>query len=103
MIHLLKKSILFRDEKPNSSKIQRSPSDSCTESCSSDNASSNASLNADSEVFSMQHEELQELLEELQTPVKGAISENDRLERYFCLDTVFHLSNRVLFDFERLI
>ena len=48
----------------------------------------------------MQDEELLEILEKLQKPIKGTIGENDRLEGYFCSDTVFNLSDRVLADSE---
>ena len=84
-----------------SSKIQNSPPDLCTDSSSSGNTSSNVSLNVESEkVFSTQDEEFLEILEELQKPTKGTIDENDRLEGYFCSDTVFNLSNKILSDSE---
>ena len=93
-------SILLRDENLKSSKIQNSPPDICTDSSSSGNASSNVSLKVESETFSTQDEDLLDILVELQKPIKGAIGENDRLEGYFCSDTVFNLSNRVLSDSE---
>ena len=87
-----------------SSKIQNSPPDICTDSSSSGNASSNVSLNVESEkVFSTQDEELLEILEELQKPTKGTIGESDRPEGYFCSDTVFNLSNRILSNSENKI
>ena len=93
-------SILLRGKNLKSSKIQCSPPDICTDSSSSGNASSNVSLKIESETFSMLDEELFEILEELQKPIKGTIGENDRLEGYFCSDTGFNLSDRVLSDSE---
>ena len=63
-------SILLRDENLKSSKIQSSPPDICTDSSSSGNASSNVSVKVESETFPMQDEELIEILEELQKPIK---------------------------------
>ena len=57
-------------------------------------------MKVESETFSTQDEDLLDILVELQKPIKGAIGENDRLEGYFCSDTVFSLSNRVLSDSE---
>ena len=94
----------MRDGNLKSSKIQNSPPDICTDSSSSGNASSNVSLNVESEkVFSTQDEELLEILEELQKPTKGTIGESDRPEGYFCSDTVFNLSNRILSNSENKI
>ena len=70
-------------------KIQNAPPYICTNSSSSGNASSNVSLNVQSEIFSMQDEEPLEILG-LQKASKGTIGENDRLEGYFCSDTVFN-------------
>ena len=81
----------------NSSKIQNYPPDICTDSSSSGNASSNVLLNVKSEIFSIQYE-LLEFVEELQKPIKESIGENDGLEDYFCSDTIFNLSNKVLSD-----
>ena len=39
-------------------------------------------------------------ISELQKPIKGTIGLSARLEGYFCSDTVFNLSNRVLSDSE---
>ena len=83
----------------NSFKIQNSPPHVCADSSSSGNASSNFSLNVKSEIFSTQDEEPLEILG-LQKPSKGTICENDRLEGYFCSDTVFNLGSRVLSDSE---
>ena len=97
-------SIFMRDENLKSSKIQNSPPDFCTDSSGSGNAYSNVSLNVKSKKnFSTQDEELLEILEELQKPTKGTIGENDRLEGYFCSDTVFNLSNRILSNSENKI
>ena len=63
-------SMLLRDENLKSSKIQSSPPDICTDSSSSGNASSNVSVKVESETFPMQDEELIEILEELQKPIK---------------------------------
>ena len=66
-----------------SSTIQNSPPDICTDSSSSGSTSLNVSLNVESEMFSMQDEELLEILEERQKPIKGIIGENGRLEDFF--------------------
>ena len=66
-----------------SSKIQNSPPDICTDSSSSGSTSLNVSLNVESEMFSMQDEELLEILEERQKSIKGIIGENGRLEDFF--------------------
>ena len=87
-----------------SSKIENSPPDFCTDSSSSGNAYWNVSLNVKSKKnFSAQDEELLEILEELQKPTKGTIGESDRPEGYFCSDTVFNLSNRILSNSENKI
>ena len=90
----------MRDENLNSSKTQTSTLDIYIDSSSSGGASPNVSLNVESEMFSTQIEQFLKILEELQKPIKGNIGENDRLEGYFCLETVFNLSSRVLSDFE---
>ena len=73
----------MRDKNLKSSKIQNSPPDICTDSSSSGSTSLNVSLNVESEMFSTQDEELLEILEELQKPIKGIIGENGRLEDIF--------------------
>ena len=50
--------------------------------------------------LSTQDEELVGILEELHKPNKGTIGENDNREGYFCSDTFFNLSNRILSDSE---
>ena len=66
----------MRDENLNSSKIQNSPPDICTDSSSLGNASSNISLNVESDTFT-QDDELLNILEEFQEPIKETIGEND--------------------------
>ena len=88
----------MRDENLNSSEIKNSPLNICIDSSNSGNDSLNVSLNVESEIFSTQYVELLQIFEELQKPTKGTIGENDRLEGYFCSETVLNLSNRDLSD-----
>ena len=53
-------------------------------------------------MLSSQHEEILSVLEELQriSPSKAFNNSNDRISGYFCSDTVFNLSKKVLTDIE---
>ena len=53
-------------------------------------------------ILSSQHKEILSVLEELQriSPSKAFNNSNDRISGYFCLDTVFNPSEKVLTDIE---
>ena len=90
------------DESKNTSKVEISPPKVFTNSASSSNASSFIVVEDNPNILSSQDEEILSILEELQkkSPSKDSNNSNDRISGYFCSDTVFNLSQKVLTDIE---
>ena len=86
--------------KNRSSKIDTSSPDLCTNSAhiSNDSGSSNGEKNEPS--FCTLDKEILSILEELEQVQSTSINKNDRISGYFCSDTVFNLSKKVLSDME---
>ena len=93
---------LLEDELNNTSKVEISPPKVCTNSASSSNASDSIDVEDSFTISSSQDVEILSILEELQrkSPSKAFNNSNDRISRYFCSDTVFNLSKKVLTDIE---
>ena len=93
---------LLEDESNNTSKIEISPPEVCTNSASSSNASYSIAVEDNPTILSSQDEEILSISEELQrkSPSKASNNSNDRISGYFCSDTVFNLSEKVLTDIE---
>ena len=89
-----------------SSTISSSPPVVCTNSSVTCNSSETACEHFESFLESTQEKELLEILEELQNQSQTTIeihhvsTSEERIKGYFCSDTVFNLSNRVLSDNE---
>ena len=93
---------LLEDDSENTSKVETCPPKVCNNSASSSNAS-NSKIDEDNPtILSSQDEEILSILEELQrkSPSKASNNSNDRISGYFCSDTVFNLSKKVLTDIE---
>ena len=93
---------LLEDELNNVTKVEISPPKLCTNSASSSNASDSIVVEDNPTILSSQDEEILPILEELQrkSPSKDFNNSNDRASGYFCSDTVFNLSKKVLPDSE---
>ena len=93
---------LLEDESNNTSKIEISPPKVCTNPASSSNASDFIAVVDNPTILSSQDEEILSILEELQrkSPSKASNNSNDCIPGYFCSDTVFNLSEKVLTDIE---
>ena len=94
---------LREDENKNFLKIETAPPKVCINSATSSNASDSIFVEDNPTVFSSQDEEILSILEELQRqpPAKALNSSgSDRISGYFCSDTVFNLSKKVLTDIE---
>ena len=89
---------LLEDELNNTSKVDISPPKVCTNSASSSNASDSLVVEDNPTILSSQNEEIFSILEELQRKSKAFNNSNDRISGYFCSDTVFNLSKKVLTD-----
>ena len=91
---------LPEDESKNTSKVEISPPKVCTNSASSSSASDSKVIEINPTISSSQDEEIISVLEELQRklPSKASNNDNDRIAGYFCSDTVFNLSEKVLTD-----
>ena len=83
-----------------SSKIDTSPPNLCTNSVhiSSDSGSPNGEKNEP--FFCTQDKEILFILDELEQVQSTSITGSDRISGYFCSDTVFNLSKKVLSDME---
>ena len=96
------KNILLQDEKPNSSRIQASPPVRVTNMSTSRNTSEISESMFNLNLLSSQDEDLENILEELQNKAEvlgdniTEFTTNNSLKGYFCSDTIFNLSHRVL-------
>ena len=93
---------LLEDELKNTSKVEISPPKVCTNSASSSNALDSIVVGDNPTILSSQDEVILSILEELQrmSLSKASNNSNDRISGYFCSDTVFSLSEKVLIDIE---
>ena len=93
---------LLEDELNNTSKVEVSPLKVSTNLASSLNASDSVAVEANHTILSSQNEEILSILEELQrkSPSQAFNNSNDHISGYFCSDTVFNLSKKVLTDIE---
>ena len=96
-------SDLLESNKRNSSTIETSPPRLCTNSAESPNSSNVFMEGCDSMTFSTQDKELVSILEDLQNidfTGHSNSTETSRLKGYFCSETVFNLSKKVLTEAE---
>ena len=96
-------SDLLESNKRNSSTIETSPPRLCTNSAESPNSSNVFMEGCDSMTFSTQDKELVSILEDLQNidfTGHNNSTETSRLKGYFCSETVFNLSKKVLTEAE---
>ena len=96
-------SDLLESNKSNSSMIETSPPRLCTNSAESPNSSNVLMEGCDSMTFSTQDRELVSILEDLQNidfTGHNNSTETSRLKGYFCSETVFNLSKKVLTEAE---
>ena len=86
---------LLEDDSKNTSKVE-------TNSASSSNASNSKIDENNPTILSSQDREILSILEELQTKSlsKASNKSNDRISGYFCSDTVFNLTEKILTDIE---
>ena len=92
---------LLACEKSNSFNSGTCPPDLCTNSAVFSNSSSSQISQNDASVFSSQDEELLSILQDLQQNSSSETNSNSkRIRGYFCSDTVFDLSSKVLMDIE---
>ena len=91
---------LPEDKSKNTSIVEISPPKVCTNSASSSSASDSVVIEINPTISSSQDEEIISILEELQrkSPSTASNNDNDRISEYFCSDTVFNLSEKVLTD-----
>ena len=93
---------LLEDELSNTSKVEISPPKVCAIWASSSNASDSIAVEDNPTILSSQDEEILHILEELQreSPSKdfNIDKSNNRISGYFCSDTVFNLSKKILSD-----
>ena len=93
---------LLEDELNNTSKVEISPPKVCTNSASSSNASDSIAVEDNPTILSSQDEEIFSILEELQRESSSKDfnidKSNNRISGYFCSDTVFNLSKKILSD-----
>ena len=98
------KNILFQDENLNSSRIQTFCPARVTNNSTSRNKSFISENMIDLDFLSSQDEDLVNILGELQNRMEVSrdniteITSSNRLKGYFCSDTIFNLSHRVLPD-----
>ena len=90
---------LVIDEKSNSSLIETSPPVMCTNSAHVTNHSCSFVEEKDT-LFSTQDKEILSILEELEETANVSAISRTRLSGYFCSDTVFNLSRRVVTELE---
>ena len=96
-------SDLLETNKSNSSMIETSPPLLCINSAESPNSSNVLMEGCDSMTFSPQDRELVSILEDLQNidiTAHNNSTETSRLKGYFCSETVFNLSKKVLTEAE---
>ena len=96
-------SDLLESNKSNSSMIETSPPRLCNNSAESSNSSDVLMEGCDSMTFSTQHRELVSILEDVQNidfTGHNNSTETSRLKDYFCSETVFNLSKKVLTEAE---
>ena len=88
---------LLACKKGNSSKSGTSPLDLCTNSAEISN-NSNLQINQnDVNVFSLHEEELLSILQDLQQNLSFEINSCSKcIDGYFCSDTIFYLSSKIL-------
>ena len=86
---------LVKDEKSNSSLIESSPPVMCTNSAHVANHPCSFVEKKDT-LFSTEEKEILSILEELEETANVSAINKTRLSGYFCSDTVFNLSRRVL-------
>ena len=95
---------LLENELSNTSKVEISSPKVCTNSAKSSNASDSIAAEDNPTILSSQDEEVLSILEELQrkSPSKDFNIDNssNRISGYFCSDTVFNLSKKILTDIE---
>ena len=92
---------LLACEKSNSSNSGTCPPDICTNSAEVSNSSNSQISQNNGNVFSSQDEELLSILQDLQQNSSSETnSSSKRIGGYFCSDTVFNLSSKVLTDTE---
>ena len=93
---------LLEDELSNTSKVEISPPKVCANWASSSNASDSIAVEDNPTILSSQDEEIFSILEELQRESSSKDfnidKSNNRISGYFCSDTVFNLSKKILSD-----
>ena len=104
------KKTLLSTEASKFSKVSNTPPDVCVDTSLSHNSSNFVSGTTESEpvMLSTQDMEVLEILEELKSNANGNFTccehkfntEDSRMKGYFCSDTVFNLSNKVLTEDE---
>ena len=90
---------LVEDEKSNSFKVEPSPPVLCTNPAHVTNHSCSSVEQKDT-LFSIQDMEILSILEELEETANVPAINKTRLSGYFCSDTVFNLSRRLLTEME---
>ena len=99
-------SDLLEEERRNSYKISTTPPERSADTSVSSNSSQSVCSEISKDMLNSQDQELLSILEELQTsdhnlpPERSVNISATRITGYFCSDTVFNLSNRVLTDIE---
>ena len=99
-------SNLLEEEQHNSYKISTTPPERSADTSVSSNSSQSVCPEIGKDMLDSQDQELLPILEELQIsdhnlPLESSVKINaTRITGYFCSDTVFNLSNRVLTDIE---
>ena len=83
-----------------SSKMDTSPPNLCTNSAHISNDSGSPNGEKNEPLFCTQDKEILSILEELEQVQSTSINKSDRISGYFCSDTVFNLSKKVLSDME---
>ena len=83
-----------------SSKMDTSPPNLCTNSAHISNDSGSPNGEKNEPLFCTQDKEILSILEELEQVQSTNITNSDRISGYFCSDTVFNLSKKVLSDME---
>ena len=80
--------------------MDTSPPNSCTNSVHISNDSGSPNGEKNEPLFCTQDKEILSILEELEQVQSTSITNSDRISGYFCSDTVFNLSKKVLSDME---
>ena len=94
---------LLETEQTNSSKMETTPSTLSTNSSECQNSSCSLVESNETEIFSTQDRELAPILEDLENidnNIEANATEKSRLSGYFCSDTIFNLSRKILTDRE---